>query len=99
MSEIAKAAPLPELELEFVDPIEFGGKTHTSILLREPKAREVQQALAALGAAATPDSMFKYNTTLMSAVSGLPRQVVEQLPVRQFNEGARYLESFLDDGQ
>jgi hypothetical protein len=98
MDEIAKAAPLPELELEMAEPIDHGGKTYSSVVLREPKAREVQQALAMLGTSATPDSMFKYNTTLMAAVSGLPRQVVEQLPIRQFSEGARYLESFLEVG-
>lgn len=89
---------LPEMELVLAEPIEFAGKVHTSVVLREPKAREVQQALAALSNATTPDSMIRYNTVLMSAVSGLQRQVIEQLPLRQFNAGAAYLNRLSDSG-
>lgn len=100
MSGSIATAPLPELEIIFDEPIEYNGKTYNSIVLREPKSVELQNALATLGKGDTPDAMFKYNNSLISAVAGengksLPRQVAEQMPIRKFNEAVKYLESFL----
>lgn len=92
-----KAELLPEMVIELNDPIEWSGKSHTEVVLREPKAKEIKAALAALGSGNTPDAMVVYNTTLISGVSGLPRQVIEGMSIRQFNQAARYLERFLEE--
>ncbi|MDO9714298.1 phage tail assembly protein [Paracraurococcus lichenis] len=89
---------LPELEIELDEPIEWNGKSVSSVVLREPKAREVQQALAEIGNGNTPDTVYKYQISLISKVSGHSRQIIEQLPIRKLAQGFRYLEAFLEPG-
>src|SRR3712207_5095212 len=97
MADLAKAVLLPEMEIELDEPIEFAGKSYSSVLLRESKAREVEQALAVVGESTTPDAAYRYQIMLLSKVSGLPRQVIEQFPVRKLRLGFNYVTDFLED--
>ena len=90
------SAPVPELEIEFDTPITWSGKEYTSIFLREPKSVQLENALAAGGADQNRGTaQIKEMKHLIGAVADVPRQVVEQMPLRKFRAAASYLESFL----
>lgn len=97
---MSAAAPLPELEITLDEPITFLKDTVTSIILREPKAKEVRDALAELGTSNSPDALYRYQIALVANVSGRKKQEIEQLPIRTLKQAYEYLESFLSpDGQ
>nr|WP_254452322.1 phage tail assembly protein [Roseicella sp. DB1501] len=77
------------------EPIEFGGKSWSEIVLREPKVREIAAAFKVLGGNPTPESMVRFQNTLVASVSGVHERGIEQMPIRLFQQAVEYLQSFL----
>lgn len=76
-----------EKSIELREPIEFGGRTYTSLELREPKAGELEKASLAATSAGTIIS-------LIASMMNCPRKVIEQVPSTEFNEASDFLGSF-----
>jgi hypothetical protein len=88
----------PSLVITFDEPLEWNGKSVSELELREPKAGEVLKCQQELNN--TPGSQWKFGMALIGAVSGHPRQIIDQMPVSKMLEAINYLTSFLsDDGQ
>lgn len=100
MSESTHKKPLPELVIEFDEPIVRGNKTFEQMVLREPKVSEEDRALEAFEAE-TRNALKQraFYRTLMSKISGVPVDVISELRRGQFEEAFQYLESFLDNGE
>ncbi len=86
----------PSLVIDFDPPIVWNGKSIPSIELREPMAMEVVKAQVELKG--TPDSTIKWGIALICAVTGEPRQVIEQMPISKVMIGINYLSDFLNGG-
>lgn len=87
--------PLPSMVIDFDPPIEWNGKSVSSMELREPRAGEVLKAQSELNG--SPQAQWKFGMALIGAVSGEPRQVIEQMPVSKMIQGINYLTNFLND--
>lgn len=68
------------------------------IVLREPTGQQVQKAETELKGGVNVASMRMYQISLVSQCSGVPRQVIERLPISKLNEASRYAQSFIDAG-
>jgi hypothetical protein len=95
-------APLPELPpsllIEFDPPIEWSAGNVDAIELREPTIAEYMKAQKEIRPNATVDQYTAFQITLIAAVSGKPRQVIEKMPVRKVAEAFKYLEGFTNPG-
>lgn len=87
----------PEMIVDLDEPIEWNGKVVTELTLREPKASEVLRANKFL-AVVTPEAVNQYQMSLLGSVTGHPRQIIEQLPIRKLTEASNYLQGFISDG-
>jgi len=77
-----------ELIITLRKPVEFGGQVYSELKLREPTAGEYEQVDNVKGATAT-------DILMVSLVSGIPRQVVAKIGMRDVGEAARYLGRFI----
>jgi hypothetical protein len=77
-----------ELVITLRKPIEFGGETYTELTLREPTAGEYEQVDNVKGPTAT-------DIIMVSLVSGVPKQVIAKVGMRDLNKAAKYLGSFI----
>ena len=77
MSDIAPPA-VKTWDLTLAEPIEYNGGTYDTMKLREPTMGELSKALADVGP--TPAEQNKMQITLVTIVTGWPRQVVERCP-------------------
>ena len=91
--KIDPAALRDELTIELRKPIVFpatNGETYTEIRLREPTAGELQKSGEQVGMA----SIFM----LGFLVSGVPINVFQMLPARDYMKVRNYLMGFTEDG-
>lgn len=93
----AEASFLPPdgLTIELDPPIVQQGVTYDALPLREPTARQLEQAEMKIKALRSFADTRDYQLALVQGVSGLPPSVVRALPIRTFREAVRYLEGFL----
>ena len=88
--------PDPELTITLDAPIQAaGGGPVQEITLREPTAMQVRQAEGNLRAGVNPEAVRKYQIALVTSVSRLSQQVIDQLPVSKLTEAADYLQGFI----
>jgi hypothetical protein len=87
------------LDIEIDPPVEWNGKTYNVLHLKEPTGRQVERAEGELTANSNFQSLRKYQFALLSLVSGVPRQVIEQMRITQINEGTDFLRPFISGGQ
>lgn len=93
-------APLPTAHIiDLAEPIEVRGERYEQVVLREPTGAEMRQAKGHLRNGATAPQLREYEMALVQAVSGLPRQVVQMLPIRVFREAALFIEGFIEAGR
>ena len=96
MSEARYDLPDPQLLIVLDPPIKRDdGGTVTEILLREPTAGQVRAAESNLRNGINPQSLREYQLSLVAAVSGISRKVIDQVPIHQLVEGADYLQNFI----
>jgi hypothetical protein len=86
------------LDIELDPPIEWNGKTYSSLHLEEPTGRMVERAEGELSQASNFQALRRYQFALLSLVSGVPRQVIEQMRISQINEGTDFLRPFISGG-
>jgi hypothetical protein len=87
----AAAALEPTKTIELETPIEWKGASYAKLDLREPTGGEVLKASRKNG--------MDFVLLMVQQVSGLPEQVVQQLPIRPVNQAMAYISSFLDAGK
>lgn len=90
--------PPANLVIELDEPIEHQGAQVTELRLREPKAFEVVRAETELKGGMTPDSLRRYQISLVCLVSGVDRKFIEKLPIRKLNEASAYVQGFIEAG-
>lgn len=78
--------------------IEWNGGKYDAIELKEPKAIHIEKAMSSVNGTLTDQSVIKYQIALICAVSGLPRQVIEEMPISKLNEAFKYLQGFSQIG-
>lgn len=76
-----------ELEIFLPAPVEYQGRTHLSVKLREPTAGEWADAGDERG--------FRATAKLMALVSGVPMQATLRFPVSAAAEADRFFAGFL----
>ena len=84
--------------IDFDTPIEWASAKYDSIELREPKMKELSLAYGELKGN-DAQAMAKFQMSLVCAVSGAPRQVIENMPISKMNEAFKYLQGFMEVGQ
>jgi hypothetical protein len=85
--------------LELAKPISFDGREFATLVLREPRVKEVLQADEQLRHGVTPASLRNREIHLVSKVAGVPLPVVEQINISALNAAMAYLNPFLNSGQ
>jgi hypothetical protein len=85
-----------ELEIEFDPPLAHNNGTWDRITLREPKAIEVKKARSLLKGQFGAEQIVDHQIMLVALVSGVPRVVVENMPIRKLNQATEYLMAFVD---
>lgn len=78
--------------------IEWNHGKYDAVELREPKAKELVKALSVMKGNADTQSLVKFQIALICAVTELPEQVVEQMPISKLNEAFTYLQGFTSAG-
>ena len=85
----------PVLDLVLDPPIKVGAKTYDRLHLAEPTARMVEKAEQELGGSLTIHALRLYQITLVAVAAGVPRSVVEAMPVSQVKQAADFLGAFI----
>jgi hypothetical protein len=90
------------LDLDIDPPVEFGGKTFTNMHLHEPSFQQVREAeverVRDPFGNYTDASTRLYEMTLISKVSKVPRQAIDQMRVSQVDQAFIFLTSFRPPG-
>lgn len=84
--------------LELAKPVTFDGREFTTLVLREPRVKEVLQADEQLRHGVNPGSLRNREIHLVSKVAGVPLPVVEQINISALNAAMAYLNPFLNGG-
>ena len=88
--------PEPTLIIPLDPPIDRkGGGSVTELTLQEPTAAQVRGAETHLRNGVNPLSLREYQLSLVTAVSGVSREVIDRLPVSKLMEAANYLQDFI----
>lgn len=85
------------LDIELDPPIDFNGKTYTTLHLEEPTAQMVERAEAEL-LQMNVHTLRKHQIALVSQGSQTPRAVIERMRISQVREAADFLSSFIGGG-
>lgn len=89
--------PDPELVIELDPPIEVqGGMKCERLVLREPTGAEVRQAEGHLRKGVNSETVRAYQHALISKISGVPHQVIDQMPISKIAMASEYLQSFVN---
>lgn len=88
----------PSMTVPIEPPVTFDGKEYRELVLREPKAGEVQQADQQVRNGATMSNLRNREHHLVAKVSGVPLPVIEKLGISRITLAMEYLNRFLDGG-
>ena len=86
------------LDIEIDPPIEWNGKTYSTLHLEEPTGRMIEKAEQELSGGANFAALRKYQFALVSNASHTPRAVVEKMRISQIQQAADFLGSFMPGG-
>lgn len=102
LAQMEEMGEAPEPELPRTKDIEidvtFQKKRFTVLHLQEPKGKHVEKAEAELGVQSTPLHFRRYQTTLIAAVAGVPREVILELPTHVIEEAFDFLRDISPGG-
>jgi hypothetical protein len=88
----------PTLDLELDPPIEWQGKTYSTLHLEEPTTRQQRQSEQELQPPVTMLSLRNHQIALVSQVAGVPRNVIEMMRISQMLEAYNFLAPFSASG-
>ena len=92
---LADGTPKPEYSLPLRTPLSDGTK---ALALFEPNIKTLRRASKLFATDAhgntTPDSAIAFGAELISGVTGIPSDIVEELPGGVFKQAVEYLQSF-----
>jgi hypothetical protein len=86
------------LDIEIDPPVEWNGKTYSTMHLSEPTGVQIERAEAELAAVVNIHTLRKYQFAIVSQASGVPRQAVEKMRISQIKQAADFLTSFTTSG-
>jgi hypothetical protein len=86
------------LDMVIDPPIEWNNNTYESLHLEEPTHHQVERAESELAGSVNVHTLRKYQASLVSQCSGLPRQVVDRMRIGQVREAADFLSAFISGG-
>jgi hypothetical protein len=86
------------LDIEIDPPVEWNGKTYSTLHLEEPTGQQIERAEAELAAVVNIHTLRKYQFAIVSQASGMPRQAVEKMRISQIKQAADFLTSFTSSG-
>jgi hypothetical protein len=95
---VDKSGQQMTMDLVIDPPIEWNNKTYDSLHLEEPTARMVERATQEL-ITYNLHTARKYQISLVSQASGVPRQVIDQLRISQLTKASDFLTGFIASGQ
>jgi hypothetical protein len=87
------------LDIELDPPIEFNGKTYSTLHLEEPTGRMIERAESELATTANIHTLRKYQFAIVSLASGVPRGAIEQMRISQIEDAALFLARFTGGGR
>ena len=88
--------PPPELIITLDAPIaRKGGGEVTELILSEPTASQVRAAEGHLRGGVNPESIRLYQLSLVTSVSKVSKEVIDQLPILKLLEAADYIQDFI----
>ena len=85
-----------ELEVHFDPALVYNGDSYDSVTVREPTAKQVQLAEAALKQSVNVATMREYQILLVSLVAGIKRGHAEQMPISKLNQLSAFVQGFID---
>ncbi len=83
-----------EMLIDLEPAIEKHNRRVDLLELRPPTAGEVETAQRELGSTLTSERLRRYQIVLVALVSGHPRAIVEELPIRKLDQASQYLQGF-----
>lgn len=86
------------LDLDIDPPVEWNGRTFTTLHLEEPTGQMIVKSEQELANGANFAALRRYQFALVSNASGIPRQAIELMRISQIQEAADFLSSFLPGG-
>jgi hypothetical protein len=75
-------------------PIKHEGGEVSELKLREPTGKEMREAERKFDGGVTPETLSNFNAALISAVSGVPEEALNKLPVSIEQKAVDYLRGF-----
>ncbi|MFC0407916.1 phage tail assembly protein [Roseomonas elaeocarpi] len=88
-----------EWEIELPTELSYQGVQYATLRLSEPTTGGVRKAQGQLRKGVGPQSMRAYQMWLVANASGVPFQVIQQLPVSTLNAAATYVQGFIEPGR
>jgi hypothetical protein len=77
--------------LTLKEPVEFGGKTYTSLDLKEPTAKQLAKAMEY-------ENSTEQQIILVAETAQVPPGLVELITMRDIMEAGRFFEGFMQPG-
>jgi hypothetical protein len=86
------------LDIEIDPPVEFGGKTYTTLHFEEPTGDQIERAEAELAGSMSVLALRKYQHALVALCAGVPAAVVKKMRVSQIREASDFLSRYIGGG-
>jgi Phage tail assembly chaperone proteins, E, or 41 or 14 len=85
-------------DIEIDPPVEWNGKTYTTLHLEEPTTRQQKISEQELAGGVNMVTIRNQQIALVSQVSGVPRAVIEAMRISQMLEAYNFLAPYADAG-